>query len=80
MIQVRIYPRLKYVFPEKWGQFVEVTMNEMMEYLKHWWPKVNWKNEGPHITSDQIDEWFYERYMGNIDHQILRDGRWRSGV
>lgn len=79
-IRIRIYPRLRHVFLNNWDKFVTISLDEMEHYLNHWWPMGHWKVEDGFITSDQIDQWFYERYMSNIDHTVFKEDRWRSGV
>lgn len=81
-MNIRIYPRVRRLLPpkeEKWGEFQSVDLVWLIHHLKNYWPMLGLQIVEDHLETDQIDDWFYQRYMQLYDHTLLIEGKWRNG-
>jgi hypothetical protein len=76
-IRLRIYPKVRdSIVAKEWR---EVSIKELKKSFKSYWPMLKTKVIG-NCMECSVDDWFYNQYMALYDHQILKDGKWRSGI
>lgn len=78
----RVFPKFRYFlkpsFNKKWGDWEDVTMDYLIDYMRRYFPTIQYVVGKNSIEFNEDDE-FRKTYLYVTDHIVKVGDKWKSG-